>query len=153
MEVERIFRKIPEFGKISLDTVLFESRYPVLFTCKDTEDIYMFICCLVNEEVARWIGTKTDYSTLIDLLENKITIRDAYLGITKDKILIEYDGKNAKYRMVSAEEIPDEWLPTYGEYMDAEVGEFEEELFAFKSRNKMFEFQIQPQISRFLSLR
>ena len=61
-------------------------KYPVLFTCKNDKDIYLFICCLVNSEKIKWIGTRTTYDNLIDLLENKITIRDAFLNVTNNNI-------------------------------------------------------------------
>ena len=43
MEIEKIFRKIPSFQRIILDTI-FESKYPVLFTCKNDDDIYLSFC-------------------------------------------------------------------------------------------------------------
>lgn len=48
MKIEKIFRKIPDFQGIVLDTILFESKYPVLFTCKNDKDIYLFICYIAN---------------------------------------------------------------------------------------------------------
>lgn len=44
MKIEKIFRKIPDFQKVILDTILFESKYPVLFTCKM---IKIYICLFV----------------------------------------------------------------------------------------------------------
>lgn len=85
MNVEKIFQRIPDFKNIIVDTILFESKYPVLFTCKNENDIYFFICCLVNASVVKWIGTKTDYDTLIELLENKVTIRTAFLALRKKR--------------------------------------------------------------------
>ena len=87
---------------------------------------------MVNSEKIKWIGTRTTYDNLIDLLENKITIRDAFLNVTNNKIMIVYDGKEVKYEIKKAGEIPDEVLPTIGEYMDAEDGEYEEEIVEFK---------------------
>lgn len=81
--------------------------------------------CFVNFEKIKWIGTRTTYDNLIDLLENKITIRDAFLNGTNNKIMIEYDGKEVEYELKKSSEIPDEILPTVGEYMDAEEGEYE----------------------------
>ena len=43
MEIEKIFRKIPSFQRIILDTILFESKYPVLFTCKNDDDRTKFL--------------------------------------------------------------------------------------------------------------
>ena len=48
MKIENVFRKIPEFSNIVLDIILFESKYPVMFTCKNKGDLYLFICCLVT---------------------------------------------------------------------------------------------------------
>ena len=93
MEVENIFRRIPDFRSIVLDKILFESKYPVMFTCKNNKDVYLFICCLMTANKVEWIGTKTTYDNLIRLLENKITIRDAFLNITEDKIIIDYINK------------------------------------------------------------
>lgn len=153
MKIEKIFRKIPNFKDIILDTILFESKYPVLFTCKNDEDIYLFICYLVNSEKIEWIGTRTTYDNLIDLLKNKITIRDAFLNVTNNKIMVRYDGKDVEYEFKKSSEIPDEILPTIGEYMDAEEEEYEEEIVEFQERNKNVEYVIQPRISKFLFLR
>ena len=130
MNVEEILRKIPAFRSIRLDTVLFESKYPVMFTCRNGEDIYLFICCLVSADKLKWIGTKTDYNTLIRLLENEITIRDAFLNVTDEKSLIEYDGRKISCMLYNSADIPDKLLPTAGEYMDAEEGEFTEEIYS-----------------------
>ena len=153
MKIEKIFRKIPNFTDIILDTILFESKYPVLFTCKNDEDIYLFICYLVNSEKIEWIGTRTTYDNLIDLLKNKITIRDAFLNVTNNKIMVRYDGKDVEYEFKKSSEIPDEILPTIGEYMDAEEGEYEEEIVEFQERNKNVEYVIQPRISKSVFLR
>ena len=56
-------------------------KYPVLFTCKNRKDIYY-----LNSEKIKWIGTRTTYDNLIDLLENKIAIRDAFLNVTNNNI-------------------------------------------------------------------
>lgn len=53
--------------------------------------------------------------------------------------MIEYDRKEVKYELKKASEIPDEILPTVGEYMDAEE-EYEEEIAEFKKRNKNNEY-------------
>lgn len=149
MNVEKIFRKIPVFNEITIDKILFESKYPVMFTCKNGADIYLFICCLVNATKVKWIGTKTDYNILINLLENKVTIRDAFLSVTEEKQLVEYDGTKVLYDIVESKNISDELLPTSGEYMDAEEGEFAEEIAIFRSRNENFEYKIQPRINSF----
>lgn len=148
MNIEKIFRKIIEFEKLTIDTVLFEGKYPILFTCKNGDDIYLFICCLVHAELMKWIGTQTDDNTLIELLENMVTIRDAFLGVTDEKIMIEYDGQTVNYRKLKSEEIPKDLLPSDGEFMDAQEGEFAEEIAAFKLRSENIEYQLQPLVNQ-----
>ena len=149
MNVEKIFRQVAAFSGIVLDKILFESKYPVMFTCKKDNDIYLFICCMVNADIVEWIGTRIDYDTLIGLLENKITIRDAFLNVTDKKYLVKYDGLKVSYTETKAENIPDKLLPSAGEYMDAEEGEYAEEIKIFESRNKNFEYRIQPCLNSF----
>ena len=114
MKVEKILKQVPIFKDLTLDIILFESTYPVLFTCKDGNEVYLFSRCLVNAKVVKWIGTKTNYETLIQLLQDKITIREAFLNVTKDKIIIEYDGKNVQYKTFDKELVPSELLPSAG---------------------------------------
>lgn len=149
MNVEMILKKIPIFDDLILDTILFESKYPVLFTCRNANDIYLFSCCLVNAAIVKWIATKTNYESLIRLLQNKITIRDAFIDGCEEKIMIEYDGVNVGYKEVDKKLVPEALLPTSGEYMDAEEDEFEEEIAVFESRIKNVEFRIKPRISNF----
>lgn len=138
MKIEDIFRKIPMCENLKMDTVLFESKYPVLFTCNIDRDIYLFICCMVNGQFVNWIGTKTDYKTLIQLLKNEVTIRDAFLAITDEKIMINYDGKEPVADIVKKNRVPMELLPTVGEYLDAEGDEYTEEIAKFEERMSLF---------------
>lgn len=153
MKIENIFKSIPEFHNIVVDTILFESKYPVMFTCKNGKDVYLFICCLITADKAEWIGTKTTYDNLIELLENKITIRAAFLNVTEDKIVIVYDGKKVNYRVEKSWDIPENLLPTAGEYMDAEADEYAEEIDVFRTRNATIEYTIQPRTNRLFILR
>lgn len=153
MEIEKIFRNIPDFYEIELDIILFESKYPVMFTCKNNKDIYLFICCLVNNREVKWIGTQTTYENLIELLENKITIRDAFLNISDNKIMIGYDGRNVEYTIEKKDDIPEALLPTAGEYMEAEEGEYAEEIAVFKRRNSTVEYVIKQRKNIFWTFR
>ena len=134
MDVEKIFRQNPLLEEITMDRILFESKYPVLFTCTNGQKVYLFSCYLVNASVIKWIGAETNYEALIQLLEDKITIREAFLNGEKAKLLIEYDGKEVRCDFVAKEQIPHELLPTTGEYMNAEDDEFLEEITYFKKK-------------------
>lgn len=150
MSIEKIFKRISGFENMILDTILFESKYPVMFTCTNNNDVYLFICCLINAAGVKWIGTKTNYDTLIALLENRITIRDAFLRVEEKKIIIEYNGQNVYRHIVDRRDIDNNLLPTAGEYMDAEDDEYLDEIAVFKYRNTNIEYTIQPQIKMLL---
>ena len=42
MQIEKIFEKIAIFRDIKMDKILFERSYPILFTCIENRDIYLF---------------------------------------------------------------------------------------------------------------
>ena len=147
MKVEKILNKVPIFKDLVLDTILFESNYPVLFTCKNGNEEYLFSCCLINAKIVKWIGTKTSFETLIQLHQNKITIREAFLN--DEMITVEYDGQNVQYRKIDKTQVPSELLPTAGEYMDAEEDEYAEEIELFETRSRSTEFKINLQNNNF----
>lgn len=150
MNIEKVFSNVPRFKNISLDKVLFESKYPVMFTCKNDNDIYLFICCLVNSNSIKWIGTKTNYDILIAMLENKVTINNAFLSVTDEKIVIEYNSDKVTYSILKSDDIQKDLLPTAGEYMDAEDDEYIQEITEFKLRNDNIEYKIQPLINNYI---
>lgn len=88
MQIEKIFGEIPIFHDIKIDKILFESSYPILFTCIENRNIYLFICCVNNSDETKRIGTKTSFPNLIELLTNKIAIRDTFANVTDKKLLI-----------------------------------------------------------------
>jgi hypothetical protein len=147
MKIESIFRNIPIFKNLSMDKIILEGRYPIMFTCKNGKDVYLFICYLANAQSIEWIGTITTYENLINLLQNEITIRDAFLNITDSKFVIKYTSNNVNCKCVKSYDIPDSILPTAGEYMDAEPDEYEEEIAVFRMRTKNLELVIEPHIN------
>lgn len=155
MDVEKILNRTGYFQNLKLDTILFESKYPVLFTASDEKKIYLFICCLVNAAGAKWIGTETDYGILIKLLKNQLTIRDSFLAGAKKKLMAEFSAETGKTTCIPTEirDIPGAFLPTKGEYMDAEDGEYAEEIAVFTRRSKLEEYQIRRLEKSYISLR
>lgn len=140
MTIENVFRSIPGFEHLTMDRILFEGQYPVLFTCTDNEKVYLFICYYRSNREMSWIGTVTDYDNLIQLLQNKVTIRDAFMAVTEDKMMITYDGHQTTFSFVKRDRIPEGILPTDGEFMDADEDEFSEEIdeFNFRKAHSVF---------------
>lgn len=138
MKMEKLLSSIKEIPGLELECVLFEGNYPIAFTCTDKESkVYLFICYEVNSEAVRWIASETSYDILISMLEDKITIRDAFLAKSEKKYMIEFNGdyNKVKVEYVDRNKLNSAILPTEGEYMEAEDDEFEEEISMFKQKS------------------
>ena len=131
--------KFKEIGILKVDKIFFESYYPILFTCKNEKNhIFICVCCQADSKIKKWLVTDILPETVIDLLSNKITIRDSFLKDSIGKYTIIYDNNKEDYEI--EENNATDWdgennfdLPTPGEYMDAEEDEFTEEIEYFKN--------------------
>ena len=137
MKTEKILNSIKELPGLRLQCILFEGPYPIAFTCTDNEEkVFFFICYQVTPEVIRYIASETSYETLIDMLKDKITLRDAFLAVSEKKYNIEFRGdyENIKVEYVKKDQLEPSILPTEGEYMEGEDDEFAEEIALFEER-------------------
>lgn len=110
--------------------VFVQSIRPVLFACRDdASNVYLCSCHCSSGEKTEWIIAPTTYDRLVRLLTDKITIRDAF---TQDNSELYVATMKAGHQSVTV--VPKQLqavaaiLPTAGYYMEAELGEFEEEL-------------------------
>ena len=140
MNVQKIFDEMNVIDGLKVDTILFEEHYPVLFTCTANQDVYLFICIQVTSQEITWIASKTCYPTLIKMLQNEMTIRDSFLSGSHYHYIFRYKGKNKPLYYTHTTLIPDDWLPTQGEYINAENGEFAKEIEEFTNRQKRHPF-------------
>lgn len=134
MNIENILRKVDGFSEVRIEKVLFESNYPILFSCTLNEKVFLFICYTANSTSMKWIATETTYENLISLLKDQITIREAFMNCSNTKFMISYDGSKTECYKCLATDIPDYILPTNGEKMDVEEDEFEQEIIYYKQR-------------------
>lgn len=45
------FIKLDSYGQLYIDKILFESYFPIIFTCvNDNKDIFISVCCQNNEK-------------------------------------------------------------------------------------------------------
>jgi|GEM_PF-3293783 len=127
--------QLRDVGVFKIEKIFFESYYPILFSCRSgNDDLYLCVCCWRESDKTKWLVTKTSSKTIINMLENKITLRDAFLSGDK-RITITH----AAGVYVVVENDPKDWnptksiyLPTAGEYMDAEHDEFADEIKFYK---------------------
>lgn len=123
------FRNVGSIGDLVLEHMIFEAEYPVLFICKDNLDKkYICVCCDIRR-TQRWIVSPISNVDLIKMLSDELTLRDAFLTKkSENSYLIEWNPQypdTETVTPVSVSEIPDKDLPTVGEYIEAEEGEYD----------------------------
>ena len=107
-----------------------EAARPILFVCKDEkENVFICSCHCAKASKCEWIVAPTTYNRLIELLTDKITIRDIFTIDNDDLYIVTVTRDSGQSILkVSVADIDDTILPTAGYYMDAEDDEFTEEL-------------------------
>ena len=85
------FTNIPRIGTVTIEHVFYEYKKPTLFVLKDRNQTrYLCSCCKLDEE---WLVAQISTRTLIDLIENKITL-DAVFKTANNKLPLSWDGEN-----------------------------------------------------------
>lgn len=119
-----------------MDMVLVEATRELLFTCKsDDDNLYICACHCANAEKCEWLIAQTNPDTVIDLLSNGMPIRDIFCQEERLFVVTLHAGEKVKtVKSLLLSEVPDHILPTADYYMDAEEGEFEEEIEELRFR-------------------
>lgn len=129
------FIKLDKYGQLYIDRVLFESYFPIIFTCvNDNNEIFICVCCQNNKKGCKWLIGKTNGINIIRMLRDEITIRQLLLEYSSGKISVDYV-KN-EYVVAYNNSDWDEnslYLPKDDSYMYAEDGEFDDEIAYFSS--------------------
>ena len=96
-ERKRQMRKMQEFvntekyGKLYIDRILFESNFPIIFTCKnDADEIFICVCCQNNIKGCKWLVGKTDAINIIRMLKDELTLRELVRGYSSGRISVDY---------------------------------------------------------------
>ena len=130
------FFEFKEIGKLQIERELFSLTYPILFTCRSNRGkLYLCVCCQSNATGQKWMIAETTPGVIIDLLTDKITIRDSFFKYHGEKYTIE----QKKIDDVTIYYNEDDWnietsvlLPDKGEFIEAEDDEFENEIAFYK---------------------
>lgn len=119
-----------DYSKLIIERIFFEAAYPILYTCLDTDGArYLAVCCQYNALGKKTLITATSVENVLNLLENRVTIRDAFLTGTGSRYTIFESGDST-----NIEEDGPSWsedsrdLPDKGVYLDAEPGEYQKEI-------------------------
>lgn len=127
------FIKTDKYGQLYIDRVLFESYFPIIFTCiNDNNDIFICVCCQNNEKGCKWLIGKTECINIIRLLQDKITVRQLLLEHSSGRITVDYtqEGYTICYNNSDWDE-NSLYLPKKDSYMYVENGEFDNDIAYF----------------------
>lgn len=128
--------KLDKYGELIIDRVIFETNYPILFVCvNEMKELFLCVCCQNNAQGKRWLLTKSSEENIIRMLEDRISIREAFLE-NKDSQITVFQGERFEVREHSELEWGESsiYLPKKGEYMEAEPAEFDEEIAYYRKR-------------------
>lgn len=136
------FIKLEKYGQLYIDKILFESYFPVIFTCiNDNKDIFISVCCQNNEKGCKWLLGKTNGTSIVRMLRDEVTVRQLLLECSSGIISVDYT-KNG-YAVACNNSDWDEnspYLPKEDSYMYAEDGEFEDEICYFSSVDNQVQY-------------
>ncbi len=129
------FKNIPQIGDIELDYIFLENGFPVLFTCKNEEKLFLCICRNVVDQ-QEWTISEIDFDVLSDLINNKITIKQAMQNDKKIYCLATWSKKSIseEYTVIKGEYLEDEYLPEDNIYLEDNEAETIEYLEKVKNR-------------------
>lgn len=87
------FIKSDKYGQFYIDRVLFETYFPIIFTCiNDNNENFICICCQNNEKGCKLLIGKTNVISIIRMLRDEITIQQLLLEYSSGKISVDYVG-------------------------------------------------------------
>lgn len=124
------FIKLENYGQLYFDKILFESYFPIIFTCiNDNKDIFIGVCCQNNEKGCKWLLGKTNGISIVRMLRDEITIRQLLLECSSGKITVDYVENGYVVAFNNSDWDKDSpYLPKEDSYIYAEDGEFDEEI-------------------------
>lgn len=122
---------------LTQDIVLVDYIYPVLFTCVDNYgQTYIVTCYLADGRTKEWIIARSDPDRIIDLLQDKISLRDIFLNTSLWQAVLKAGETTPSVTPVCVENLAPCILPTPGEFMDADPNEFDNEIKVLSERNR-----------------
>lgn len=129
------FVNTEKYGRFYIDKVLFESYFPIIFTCKNGNgELFICVCCQNNEKGCKWLVGRTNAVNIVKMLKDEITVRELLLKYSSGKISVDYvDGQYAVAYNNSDWKEDSIYLPKQDSYMFAEEGGFDDEIAYFLS--------------------
>lgn len=136
------FVELDKYGQLYMDRVLFESYFPIIFTCVNkNKDVFIGVCCQNNEKGCKWLLGKTTGMSIVKMLRDEITIRRLLLEYSSGRISVDHVANESVVTYDGSDWSEDSpYLPKEDSYMYAEDGEFEEEIDHFSAMDSHIQY-------------
>lgn len=128
-------KSIKDYKGLKIEKIIFESWYPILFTCRLNDALYICNCCSKNGNETIWLLNNTNNKSIVDLLLNKRSIKDVLME-GEEKIVIT--SNNGCYFLGSNKNywLPDsKYLPKENVFLDYNKNEIEDIINFYKSKD------------------
>lgn len=103
---------LPCVGKLNLEHTFYALDDPVLFVCKDMTGVhYLCSCCKLGEE---WVVGQVSETALVNMIDDKITIRDVFEKKCSTKFHVTWDGE----KFSITDKITNDSLPRVGAMLE-----------------------------------
>lgn len=120
MKKKIYFENITDIGDIFLDEIFLEfERIPVLFTCKDTKNRLFLCLCSEIRGIQKWTLVRTTASIIIAMLNDDITMYQAFEQSGNEVVLLSYKKEFGKIKREtkSFSEVNELNFPEKGEFL------------------------------------
>ncbi len=126
---------IKETGQLYLEQILVAFEIPILFVCIDLSG-RRYLCECADEESGQFVITSIDNTMLLQMLLNEVAMEYVFRNASPKLIITEYDFQNSKMksREELAQNIPAEYLPEHGAFMEMESKEILKYIDLLKSQ-------------------
>lgn len=131
------FENIPYIGDLELDYIFYDNGYPILFTCKKNDLLYLCLCRTVIDE-QKWIISEIDIEILEKLMEDEISVYEAFKAKGGRACIATWSKEKPKeeYSVVHSSQLSDADLPSSDLFLDDE-GESSDYLEMLRNRIEM----------------
>lgn len=116
------FENVPNIGDLKIDEVFFDFEYvPILFSCIDNNNnLYLCVCAEIRK-TQQWVISPISSKLLIEMLQDKITIFQAFELSYNSKIFAEYSKDSGiTYKSIEFQGLDLLLLPEKDEYLEDE---------------------------------
>lgn len=113
MEGYEVYFELPGVGDLMLEHSFYQlDGEPILFVCKDAKETRFLCSCYQMDR--NWVIGQATERALVDLIDDKITIRGAFEQCCSAKWTAAWDGNDLSY----ASNVSDDVLPRKGAFLE-----------------------------------